>query len=185
LLLQEALAVCTPLGDTWHRATSFLNLGNATLLAGDLSRAAALFEEAVSLYEHRGDEVFVARARQHLGYVALLRGEYVPAGRLFAQTLQALFDLGEWPGVAEGLEAVAAVRAAIGEARQAGQLVEAAGVLRERIGVTPLSYLRSLWQPVVAKAEAALGEGEWAAAREAGRAMSLREAVLSAVRGVS
>jgi predicted ATPase/transcriptional regulator with XRE-family HTH domain len=179
--LQEALDVCKPLGNVWHRATSFLNLGNATMLAGDLTRATDLFEQALALYQERGDEVFTARTRQHLGFVALLRGEYNPAATLFAQSLQAFAELGELPGIADGLEAVAAVRAATGHARQAGRLVAAATVLRERLGVAPLPYLRPIWQPYVARAAELLGETAWATAREEGRALTLQEAVASTV----
>jgi hypothetical protein len=158
-----------------------LNLGNATLLVGDLERAATLFEEALALYQARGDEVFTARARQHLGYVALLQGDVTRARMLFAHSLHALFVLGEKPGIADGLEALAALHAANGEVRQAGRLVEAARVLREETGVTPLGYLRPLWFPFVAMAEERLGEAVWSKAREEGRAMSLQEAVASAV----
>lgn len=180
-LLEEALDACTPLGDIWHRATSFLNLGNAALLAGDLVEAAALFSEALALYQARGDEVFVVRTRQHLGYVALLQGDYMGARMLFARSLQTFFDLGEKPGVADGLEAMAALHAANGKARQVGELVEAAGILRDVIGVAPLPYLRHIWYPFVAKAEASLGEADWSAAREEGRGLSLQEAVAKAV----
>jgi predicted ATPase/DNA-binding XRE family transcriptional regulator len=181
LLLQEALDVCLPLGNIWHRATSFLNLGNATMLAGDLTRAAALFEEALALYQERGDEVFAARVRQHLGYVALLEGDYRQAEMLFAQSLRVLSNLEEQPGIADGLEAAAAVRAARGQARQAWRLVEAAAILRECIGVASLPYLRAIWQPFVTRAEELLSEHAWTAAREEGRALSLRDAVASAI----
>ena len=183
LLLQEALDTCAPLGDTWHYATSFLNLGNATLLSGDLPRAEVLFEEAAARYRARGDDVFEARAGQHLGYVALLRGEYGRAEELFAHSLRALFDLGEKPGIADGLEAIAAVCGATGRMRQAGQYAEAARLLREHIGVTALSYLRPLWHPFVVEAHELLGEAGRLAAAQEGREMSLQEAVARAVSG--
>lgn len=183
--LREALDACMPLGNIWHRATSFLNLGNATMLYGDLDEAAALFDEAMSLYRSRGDEVFVARAQQHLGYVALLRGAYPQAEALFTQSLQALSALGDQPGIADGLEAAAAICATVGKPQQAGRLIEAASVLRERIGVAPLSYLSAIWQPCVARAEAVLGEKDWQAARRQGRALSILEAVASVtVKGI-
>jgi predicted ATPase/transcriptional regulator with XRE-family HTH domain len=179
--LQEALDVCTPLGDTWHYATSVLNLGNATMVAGDLSRAAALYEEALTLYQGRGDAVFIARTQQHLGYIALLRGEYAHAATLFAQSLQAFYGLGEQPGIADGLEATAAVYAAMGDARRAARLLGAASALRERTGLLPLAYLRWYWQPIMTRVEALFGKVEWAAAQEEGRALTLAEAVVSAV----
>lgn len=181
--LQAALDVCRPLGNIWQHATSVLNLGNATMLAGDLARAAALYEEAVALYRERGDAVFTARTQQHLGYVALLRGEYAQAATLFAYSLQALYELGEQPGIADGLEAAAAVCAAMGIPRHAVRLLEAASALRERIGVAPLPYLRPIWQPFMMQAGALLTEGDRAAAQEEGRTLSLADAVASALDG--
>lgn len=175
--LREALDVCLPLGDTWRCATSFLNLGNATMLSGNLPRAEELFEQALTRYRRRGDEVFVARARQHLGYVALLQGDYTRAGAYFAESLRALVDLAEQPGIADGLEAAAAICAATRYAERAGQLVEAAATLRERTNVTALPYLSVIWRPWVERAAEALGERGWAAAREQGRSLALREAV--------
>ena len=180
-LLQEALEVCLPLGNIWHRATSYLNLGNATMLAGDLDRAMALFEEALTLYRERGDEVFIARATQHLGFVALLREQHAHAARLYAHSLQAFAELTERPGIADGLEAAAALCAATGKTRQAGRFVGAAAALRERIGVEPLPYLRPIWQPLVASAREHLSEAVWAAALAEGQALSLEDAVASAV----
>jgi predicted ATPase/DNA-binding XRE family transcriptional regulator len=177
LALQQALDACKPLGNIWHRATSYLNLGSATMLSGDLEGAAALFEEALALYRERGDEVFTARALQHLGYVALLQGDHARAQVLFETSLHALSDLGEKSGIADGLEAVAAIRAATGRVGEVPQLIEAANVLREDIGVPPFPFLRSVWEPYTAGAEELLGEGVWAAARARGRAASLQEVI--------
>jgi tetratricopeptide (TPR) repeat protein len=179
--LQEALAVCAPLGNNWHRATSLLNLGIATLLAGDPGRARGLFDEAAALYQERGDEVFAARTHQHLGYVALIRGDTATAERYFADSLRALFDLDEKPGVADGLEAIAAVRAGTGAAREAGRLLGVAAALRHELGLTGQGYLRPLWQPFASRAEGLLGADAWRVAAQEGRTWSLEEAVARAV----
>jgi predicted ATPase/DNA-binding XRE family transcriptional regulator len=180
---QEALDVCAPLGNIWHHATSCLNLGAATLVAGHLDRATALFEEAVRLYQERGDAVFVARARQHLGYISLRQGDFARAETIFAESLHALAALDEKSGVADGLEAVAATRAATGHTHQAGVLIGAADSLREQIGVAALPYIRLVWQPFVADAESLLGAQLWLEAQTEGGALALAEAVARAVVG--
>ncbi|HET8908219.1 MAG TPA: helix-turn-helix domain-containing protein [Ktedonobacterales bacterium] len=184
LALQEALDVCVPLGNTWHRATSLLNLGAASLVVGDLARAQMLFEEAESLYEERGDDVFAARARQHLGYVLLRQGAYTDATLVFAHSLRALSDLGEPSGIADGLEAVAAVAAAsaaLGRAKQAAMLVAAALSLRERIGIAALPHIRAVWQPYVTRAEEQFGSADWAASCDAGAHLTVADAVTQAM----
>jgi predicted ATPase/DNA-binding XRE family transcriptional regulator len=179
--LEEALDVCVPLGNIWHRATSLLNLGAASLAVGDLPRAKTLFEEAESLYEERGDDVFAARARQHLGYVLLCQGDFTDATLIFAHSLRALSDLGEPGGIADGLEAVAASSAARGRAKQAAMLVAAALSLRERIGIAALPHIRAVWQPYVTHAKEQLGPDGWAAACEAGAHLTMADAVTQAM----
>ncbi|HEX6506063.1 MAG TPA: helix-turn-helix domain-containing protein [Chloroflexota bacterium] len=181
VVLQEALDVCTPLGNIWHVATSHLNLGTSVMLSGDLTRAAGLFEQALALYAQRGDDVFAARAMQYSGYVALLRGDHAHAEDLFERGTRALFGLEEKMGVADGLEALAAVRAAAGDLREAGRLVAAATVLREAIGVPPPPFLRMVWQPYVTRAEQLLGASAWTVACAEGRTMQLHQAVAGGV----
>ena len=181
--LEEALDACAPLGNIWHRATSSLNLGAATLVTGDLARASQLFDDAATLYRERGDAVFTARAVQHLGYVALLRGDYAGAGARFTETLESLFTLGELTGVADGLEAVAAAQAATGYVQQAGMLIGAASALRQRIGIAALPHIRAVWQPSVSGAEQTLGPEGWAAACADGAALTLEAAVAHTASG--
>jgi predicted ATPase/transcriptional regulator with XRE-family HTH domain len=179
--LQAALDASLSLGNTWHRATSSLNLGSASMLAGDFAAASALFEKALTMYQERGDEVFAARTRQHLGYVALLQDNFAEALDSFTESLRALVKLEEKIGIADGLEAAAALHAATGNAVHAIQLVQAAAVLRESIGLVPLPYLQALWQPLIDNAESLLPETDRASARQAGRAMSFEDAVDSAL----
>jgi predicted ATPase/DNA-binding XRE family transcriptional regulator len=180
-LLQDALAACLPLGESWHRATSLLNLGIAALLAGDLVRAAGLFDDALTRYQQRGDAVFAARTRQHLGYVKLHQGDPAGAERGFVDSLRAFVDLDEKPGIADGLEAMAAVRAELGAPLAAGQLLGAAETVRLALGLTAHGYLRPLWEPSVSVAAARLGAEAWDVATRTGRAWSLEQAVERAV----
>jgi non-specific serine/threonine protein kinase len=184
-LLQDALEACAPLGESWHLATSLLNRGVAALLAGDLVHAASLFADALARYEQRGDAVFAARTRQHLGYVALRQGDAAAAERRFAASLRAFIDLDEKPGIADGLEAMAAVRADQGAPQEAGRLLGAAETLRHALGLTAHGYLRPLWEPAVVNAEAQLGAEAWEAAAQAGRAWSLEQAAQCAVDGMA
>ena len=174
--LQEALDVCAPLRNSWHHATSCLNLGAAALVVGDLDRAYALFAEAETLYQRRGDAVFSARAAQHRGYVFLQRGDYIQAARIFTRTLEELATLGETSGAADGLEAVAATCAARGNPYESAVLHEAAATLREHIGVAALPHIRAVWWPYLAQAIETIGPERWANAQMEGAKLSLTAA---------
>ncbi|HEX9017271.1 MAG TPA: tetratricopeptide repeat protein, partial [Chloroflexota bacterium] len=178
-LLEEAFDSVSPLGNVWQAATSILNLATAWMLAGDLKRAEALFEEALALYRERGDEVFTARCMQHLGHVALLAGDYGRARTLFEKSLRAFYSTGEKMGIADGLEGVAAVDAATGHERRAARIAGSATALRESVGMSPFPFLDKVLRPYLARARTRLGEEAWDAAMRDGRALSVEQAMAS------
>jgi non-specific serine/threonine protein kinase len=179
--LREALDICRPLGETWQLATSCLNLGVASQHVGEYERARELIEEARALHRERGGRVFAAQATQYLGYVALRRGDGARAAGLVEEGLRALQAEGEQLWIADALETVAGVRAATGRPREAARLCAAAERLREDAGAAPLAFVRALWEPHVAEAAGRLGEAEWRAAWDEGKAMTAQQAVAAAL----
>jgi predicted ATPase len=181
--LEQSLDLLQPLGKSWRLATSTLILGFAALHSGDHARAASLFEQARALYEERGDAIFAARALLYLGYAALLQGDLATAASYFAHSLSAFDDLDNRVGIAEGLEASAALLAATGEAAIAARLSGAATALRERLGSQPLPADQAIWQPTLTAAASQLGSDAWAAAHQEGRALPLAAALALALDG--
>jgi tetratricopeptide (TPR) repeat protein len=134
--LEDALHLCEPMGASWHLATSQLNHGTALLNANRLSEAQTAFERALAIYEARGDQHFAARTRIQLAYTALESGDTSGARRHAAEAMRTVAEARDAWGIAEGLEAVAAVGAADAP-RESVVLAGAAQRLRDRIGMLP------------------------------------------------
>ena len=134
--LRTALELCDDTSDVWVRATSLLNLATALAAAGRSDAATPLCEQAVTLYESIGDRHFAARAHLQLAYEHILRGEMTGATQHAATAIAIIGDLGDMWGVAEGLEAVAALRAE-DRPRDSATLAGAAARVRELIGMLP------------------------------------------------
>ncbi|MEA2674788.1 MAG: hypothetical protein QOI92_1980 [Chloroflexota bacterium] len=173
----EAVAICRRLDSAWHLATSLLNLGLATRDAGSRAEARALLDEALAMYQTLGDRHFTARTLCELGYLALLDDDPDRAGHLVRTSLAAFRELGERWGIAEGLEASAAVWAARSEPARAARVGAAAEKIRETIATKPHPFDALIADRFLALARAKVDPAAWDAAWADGRTMSLPDAV--------
>jgi hypothetical protein len=141
--------------------------------------ATLAMEEALAIWRQRGDAWGAALALKNLADLALRRGETVAAAQRFRDGLAGFWEVGDKSGMAHCLESLAwlAVR---DRPEQATRLLAMAEVVRDRLG-TSLEEQRGSHDEAVAIARAALGEGPFAAAWEAGRALPLAEAIAEAL----
>jgi predicted ATPase/DNA-binding CsgD family transcriptional regulator len=182
-LLDEALALMRGMGARTRLAMVLVNLGYATTHAGDLDRAATLFAEALATAREVGDGLRVAVALNGLATVAAHRGHVERAVALHLESLVVWRQQEIWPGVAETLVELAKVTAKDRPSVRTARLLGAAEALR------PTSSRPSGWagqpasdvQRLRTTARQVLGEGAFAAAWAAGRAMTPDEAVAEAL----
>ena len=161
---ERGLQICRELQPGWLMATSALNLGAAVLHTGDVPRAETLFAEARTRYRDLGDGAYEARAIRHLATCRLQRGDLVSASELL-RTCILTEPGGDW-GLAESLDGLSVVKAAIGDAYRAGLLAGAAESLRDRIGARPHPFDVALGEPFRAALDRAARDEGWRAGRE-------------------
>lgn len=139
--------------------------------------AAEFLDEAIALFVVAADRNFTARSTAYRGYAALLRGDLPGAESLMATSLVTFRDLDEDWGVAEGLEGMSAVCAVAGQGDRAARLAGAAEQLRSKLATRGLPSDRAMVARCLGGPREQIGEPIWAAAQEAGRAMSLAAAI--------
>ena len=174
-LLEESLAISRQMGDRYGILGSLLFLGDVARHQGDYDGARALYEESLEIQRLSGNNAdtgwlldglaAVARSREIQGSEGVLSREPgdLPSG---------------WRpgGIASVLEGLAGV-AADDQAEPAARLFGAAEALRAAIGAPLAPSERADYDRYVAATCAALGQEAFTAAWEAGRALSLDEAV--------
>jgi predicted ATPase/DNA-binding XRE family transcriptional regulator len=172
---EHALAAARSAGSAWLIATSLLNLGVAAIHVGDVTRAEGLISEAAGSYSNLGDELFQLRATRYGAVCALLRGDPEQASRIFERCLGWSVQLGEKWGIAESLEGMCLISAALGGYDRAAVFAAAADGLREAIGARPHAFDAALTRRYLDDRRMNLAELTqlW----ETGRAMSLTELV--------
>jgi predicted ATPase/transcriptional regulator with XRE-family HTH domain len=178
---QETVAICRPLGLSWQLATSHLNLGTALVLSGSPEEAEATLEEGLDLYRQLGDDIFSARMTNGIAYAALARKDIERADGLARVALAAFAEQAERQGVAQGLETLAAVAAARGDAERAATLGGAAAAVRETIAARAAQFEVAVTGPFMEKIQEAADQDLWHRAWEAGLAMGAESAVAYAL----
>jgi predicted ATPase/DNA-binding XRE family transcriptional regulator len=164
------------LGPSWLLATSLLNLGQATTHAADV-RARDVLEASRTMYLELGDAHFAARSLLYLGYAALLQGDLDAARAMLRESLIAFWELEDAWGTTEALEGIAALGEHRGAGTSAVEIAGATDALRERITMRPFPADHAVLERSLDRLRASVGSVTWTARWQAGRAMSLDDAV--------
>jgi hypothetical protein len=128
-----------------------------------------------------GDKWSIAMRLLVLATGAASDGDYPQARTLCQEGLALSHELKDKRGIAWFMDVLAAVAGAQGQAQQAARLLGAAERLLEGIGIAFSGGTHSAHARRVTATQTALGEEAFAAARAAGRAMTLEEAIACAL----
>ena len=128
-----------------------------------------------------GDRVGLGTALANLGATARARGEPSWAEAYFREALGTQREIGELEGIVYTLNGLAGVALDRGRTERAARLLGAAAALADATGVVVEPIDREQVEQDTAAARDRLGEGAFAAAWEAGRALALGAALAEAV----
>jgi len=180
-LFAESLAIRRALDNQWGVANSLNNLGELALMQELYPEAHSHLEEAVTIYRTIGDKWNLANAILTLGNVLRAQGDYPAAYPLYQESIQIYRDLGDRRSLAYLLESIGGLLSLQGEAIRALRLAGAATTLRERLQ-TPLSPAeQGQLDQALEPARQAVGTTIAAATWQAGRDLTLEEAIAEAL----
>lgn len=187
-LLLERLAVARDqvktAEDWWYVAWALNHLGDLARCRDDAARAAALYEESLDLFQQHGERQGIAALLHNRGHLALAEGDTGLARELFTVSLRLFRELGFAWSMADGVTGLAGVLGQEGQPAQAALLYGAAEAAHQAIDVSgsmadPANRISSDRETEVARA--GVHAEEWSRAWEAGRALSLDQAVALAL----
>ncbi len=178
---ERSLAVKRELGDQRGIALTLSNLGLALKSQGHVADAERSLTESLQAFAALPDPWGVALAVSNLGAAANARGDYETGHAHYVDSLRRRWVLKDRWGVAECLEGLAASRAAHGRGADAARLLGAAEAIRETLGFPIAPDERISHQRLAAGVRAALAAETFASAWQAGRGLSLADAVEDAL----
>ena len=169
-----ALGASRELGDVEGAAWALISLGTVARYQGEVERAALLLTESQALSEGIGFREGLAWSAEQLGLLGAVDGD--PAAiTLLRRSLELHTELRDRWRMSSVLEDLAAIALALGKARQAGRLLGAAEAIRETIGTVIAPCERPQHVQTLAAVRSALGEEQFAAARQQGLVGTLDE----------
>jgi hypothetical protein len=178
-LLDESLALNNELGEKEGIANGHSLSAQLAFRRGDTSSARMQIEKSILLYRKIGQRRVLAESLAILARIVLAQGERTAARVLYDESREMAGELNHRWLIATCLEGRAALAVEEGQLPWAAQLWGAADALRESIRVPiPLSE-RADYERSLATARTRLGERDFAAAWEAGRAMTPEQAITS------
>jgi predicted ATPase len=175
--VEGSLAVSRAAGDRWGAAWALYSLGYLAFVRGDLDQARALLEEALPELRDQSILFGTFRALFALGHVLRRQGETAQARTYYQDGLRIQQVMGYLQVTADGLEALAGIAAEERDAERTARLMGAADAHREAIAAPRWLHREAQFERDATLARSQLDPDAWHAAWEAGRAMTLDQAV--------
>jgi predicted ATPase/DNA-binding CsgD family transcriptional regulator len=176
-LLDEGLALYNELGEREGIANVHSLSAQLAFRQGDISSARAQIEKCILLYREIGQRRALAESLAILARIALSQGERKEARVLYDESLEIARELNHMWLIAACLEGRAAIAAEEDQLIWAVQLWGAADALREIIRVPIPLIERAEYERSIATARTQLGTKDFANTWEAGREMTLEQAI--------
>jgi len=174
---EHGLEIQRRLGD--HEGAG-LSLGALAQLAagrGDLAEALDLYAQSLAEFEAIGDRAEEARILSEMAWTHLGAEDAAAARRYFLESVRAYTDVASTRGVGLSLVGLAAAKAVEGRPATAVQIAAAAEVYAGEEGIVNVYSEDSSGRELIDRARASLAPGDASRATEAGRKLTIAEAL--------
>ncbi len=176
-LEEESLTIFTRLGSEWGIAMAACDLGLVLLDQGRRDEARQYLAHSLEMRERLKEPQGVAQSQNGLARIDRLEGDLETAENRSRSALLTFDEIGDPLRAAESLEALALVAGASQRPRRAARLFAAAASVRGKTGAVVPPAARSEYAACIDEVRDRLGEDKYRLEDEAGRGMSLHEAI--------
>ena len=173
----QALEIQQRLGDQEGAGLSLGGLAQLSSLHGDLTTALSRYRQSLAAFEAVGDRAEEARIISEMAWTHLQHEDPALARRHFFDSVQAYTDVASVRGVGLSLIGLAATEAVEGRSATAIQIAAAAEMYAQQEGIVNVYSDETPGRDFVDQARAALSAEDVARATEAGRRLSIKEAL--------
>ncbi len=163
--------------DKASTAISLNNLGEVAMHLGDYPSASSSLEESLALFREMGDQQMSALVLTNLGQIHTQLGHIPSALSMYKEVLQLQVSVNTQADIALTLESMAGLMLQIGDPARTVRLCAASAVLREKCGMTPTPVQSTDLQSHLTAARDRLGETAYQEAWQAGRTLSIEQAI--------
>lgn len=176
-LHEESTELQRRIGNKPGLTTSLLNLGSVAVNQGDLATAESVLREGLSLANQLGDKGSIALASHNLGLVALRREDQKSAKEYLRHAFHIRVGLADKVNLAYSFEGFGKLALAEGDAARSARMFASAETLRQQAGAPLPTSERFEFDEAIRKIRSELSEPVFEEEWQAGRSMSLTDAI--------
>jgi len=173
----QALEIQQRIGDEEGAGLSLGGLAQLASIRGDLAGALDLYRQSLAAFEAIGDRAEEARILSEMAWTHLRHEDASLARRYFLDSVQAYTDVASVRGVGLSLIGLAATEAVEHRPEKAVQIAAAAEVYAHQEGIVNVYSDENPGREFVDQARAALTADDVARATEAGRGLTIKQAL--------
>jgi DNA-binding CsgD family transcriptional regulator/tetratricopeptide (TPR) repeat protein len=178
---EQSLAIAERLADPWLIGFGLHLLGLAAHIACDYATADEFYERSMAIRQAVGSREQIGVLYQLMGTSRQRQGDFAKARTLYLAYLAIGREFGSTFHVNQVLGLLGSLAAVQGQPARAARLIGAAAVFHETSRTRAIPLTEALFAEGIELARQALGEGAFATAWAAGRAMSSDEAIAEAL----
>jgi tetratricopeptide (TPR) repeat protein len=178
--LEESRNIYHELGQRAHEALLVEIIGTLAYWQGNYQEAKACVEESITLYENTG-VWWSAWSRSRLGYIYLRQGEVARARQEFESSLQQFKKYDSVIGLTVTIEGLSILEMNYGQPERAARLIGWVDAMRAQTGDLRPRLEQNSLERDLAIIRAKLSAEEFARLSEAGRAMTVEQAIALAL----
>jgi hypothetical protein len=178
---EEGLALFRKLQYQPGIAQALTIIGDIASFGGDDAHARRAYEESMVISQETGERWCIRFLCRSLAVLAQHAGEYQQAKVFAEQGLRLSLEMENRLDTADSLATLAGVLGATGHPERAASLLGASKVALEQMGAAPQPVAQADHERTIVAVRAQLDSKTFEAAWEEGRAMSLKQAVASAL----
>jgi len=173
----EGLEIQRRIGDEQGAGLSLGGLAQLATDRGDLDEALDLYRQSLAAFQANGDRAEEARILSEMASTHLKQGDSSLARRSFLESAQAYQDVASVRGVGLSLIGLAAADASEGRNEEALKIAAAAEVYARQDGIVNVYTEQPVGRDYIDRARAKLSREDATTATEAGRRLTIREAL--------
>jgi len=173
----EALEIQRRIGDEHGAGLSLGGLAQLAADRGDLEEALGLYRQSLAAFQTNGDRAEEARILSEMASTHLRHGDSTLARQAFLESAQAYQDVASVRGVGRSLIGLAAADASEGRNEEAVKIAAAAEVYASQEGIVNVYTEQPVGRDFIDGARAELSPEDVTDATEAGRRLTIKEAL--------
>lgn len=179
--LAEAESLQIDTNSEWASAAFIFGFARLTGMLGDIEKARALFKQSADAAQKMGNMRIVYSCQSELAHILRRHGEIDEALELYKGVIPGWKELGHRAAVAHELECIAFILSQKEKPDRAVTLLGAAGAIRQLINSAMTVPERAEYEQVLSTLHAQLDENKFKQLWDSGRAMTMEQAIQSAL----